>query len=129
MTPFNPKKVKKSWGYERWLANNEEEDYCGKILHIKEGKSTSLHYHIEKHETFYVLKGTLMVEMWKYGAPEELRKIGVEGGEHGFSVICEEGKSMEMDRGRMHKLIAHEGDVSLIEISTFHKDKDSHRME
>ena len=29
------KKVDKEWGYELWLANNEEENYCGKLLYIK----------------------------------------------------------------------------------------------
>ena len=36
MAPFNPKKVEKEWGYEIWLANDEKEDYCGKILFIKD---------------------------------------------------------------------------------------------
>ena len=34
--------VDKDWGYEIWLANNEKENYCGKILYINEGKSTSI---------------------------------------------------------------------------------------
>ena len=57
MTPFKPKEVEKCWGHEIWLANNKENDYCGKILFIKEGESTSMHYHENKHETFYVLSG------------------------------------------------------------------------
>ena len=31
----NVKKVDKPWGYEIWMANNEANDYCGKILFIK----------------------------------------------------------------------------------------------
>ena len=58
-----PKKVDKDWGFEIWLANNEKENYCGKILGIFEDKSTSMHYHVNKHETFYVLEGTLEVDM------------------------------------------------------------------
>ena len=65
MVPFNPKKVEKDWGYELWLANNQDNNYCGKILFIEKGNSTSMHYHEDKHETFYVIDGTLRVDMLK----------------------------------------------------------------
>ena len=54
--------VGKSWGKEEWFANNETEDYCGKVLTILKDQSTSMHYHADKHETFYVLEGTLQVD-------------------------------------------------------------------
>jgi len=119
MVPFNPKKVEKEWGYEVWLANNKDEDYCGKILFIEKGKSTSMHYHIDKHETFYVIDGTLRVDM--------LRDKN-EPDHHPFTMTCKEGESMEMQREQAHKLIAAEGNVTLIEISKFHRDEDSHRL-
>ena len=53
------KTVIKEWGSELWLANNKEHDYCGKILTINPGCSTSLHFHANKHETFYVIEGEL----------------------------------------------------------------------
>tara|TARA_Y100000310_G_C20587276_1_gene766131 strand:+ start:1032 stop:1394 length:363 start_codon:yes stop_codon:yes gene_type:complete len=118
MTPMKPKKVHKEWGHELWLANNEREDYCGKILHIKEGKSTSMHYHNRKHETFYVLEGTLMVDSL----------VDLYKQDDKFSITCEKGSTLEMARDKAHKLIAHEGDVTLIEISTFHRDEDSFRL-
>ena len=119
MVPFNPKKVEKDWGGEIWLANNLSEDYCGKILHIKEGKSTSMHYHVDKHETFHVLEGTLRVDMlWDRDNPEA----------HPFTMTCKRGESMEMERNRAHKLMAEREDVTLIEISKFHKDEDSYRL-
>lgn len=43
--------VEKEWGHEIWLANNEKENYCGKILHINQGHTSSMHFHMEKHET------------------------------------------------------------------------------
>ena len=86
--PNAVKKVEKEWGYELWLANNEEENYCGKILFIKKGYQGSMHFHSKKHETFYILE----------------------------------------DRLKPHQLIAHEGDVKFIEISTFHRDSDSYRV-
>ena len=56
------KVVEKEWGREIWMANNQEEDYCGKILQINQGYNTSLHFHLEKHETFYITKGQLQVD-------------------------------------------------------------------
>ncbi len=119
MVPINPKKVEKRWGHEIWLANNQVEDYCGKILFIKKGRSTSMHYHISKHETFYVLDGTLRVDMLRaLDQPEA----------HPFTITCMKGESMEMDRSRPHKLMAVEEDVTLIEVSKFHRDEDSYRL-
>ena len=57
------KKIKKDWGYELWLVNNKEEDYCGKILCINEGCKGSMHFHANKHETFYILEGKLKIEI------------------------------------------------------------------
>jgi len=119
MVPFNPKKVDKEWGYELWLVNNKNEDYCGKILFIEGGKSTSMHYHSEKHETFHVIEGLLRVDM--------LRDKD-EPSHQPFTMTCKEGESMEMEREQPHKLRADKEDVTLIEISKFHKDEDSHRL-
>ena len=119
MTSFNPKKVDKDWGYELWLANNENENYCGKILFIEQGKSTSMHYHLEKHETFHVVEGFLSVDMLQDKDEPDHQPL---------TITCEEGKSMEMERGRAHKLRASKGHVTLIEVSNFHRDEDSHRL-
>ena len=89
------KKVKKDWGYELWLVNNKEENYCGKILYINEGCAGSMHFHANKHETFYIL---------------------------------EEGDTFVLARLKPHQLIAHEGDVKFLEVSTFHEDSDSYRV-
>jgi len=119
MVPFNPKKVEKDWGHEIWLANNNKEDYCGKILFIKQGYHSSMHYHVDKHETFYVLEGVLRVDMLHDIAKPD---------HHPFTMTCKQGESMEMERGQAHMLRADEGDVTLIEISKFHRDEDSHRL-
>ena len=42
MMKQTPKKVQKQWGYELWLANNEENNYCGKILHVNSGHKLSM---------------------------------------------------------------------------------------
>lgn len=119
MIPLTPKKVEKSWGHEIWLANNEKEDYCGKILLIKEGHHSSMHFHLDKHETFYVLEGTLRVDMLRDRNNPDA---------HPFTMTIQKGESMEMKREQTHMLMADGGDVTLIEISKFHRDEDSHRL-
>ena len=118
MTPFKPKRVEKEWGYEIWLANNKEENYCSKILFIEKNKSTSMHYHLKKHETMHILKGALMIDSLADRHSQAYK----------FSVTSEEGESVEIERGRAHKLIAHHEDTTIIEASTFHEDEDSYRL-
>lgn len=108
--------VEKTWGRELWLVNNEEEDYCSKILEINEGGGTHMHFHMLKHETFYVMSGTLY-----------LRLIDTSNAEW-KEYQLEEGKTFEIARGIPHKLKAVKGDVKLIETSTFHRDEDSYRI-
>tara|TARA_R100000742_G_C4268394_1_gene86753 strand:- start:367 stop:747 length:381 start_codon:yes stop_codon:yes gene_type:complete len=112
------KKVDKEWGYELWLANNEEENYCGKLLYIKKGHGSSMHYHSLKHETFYILRGRL-----------ELQLIDTQSTEKS-SVIMEEGDTFVLPRLLPHRLAPAEGEefVEFIEISTFHRDSDSYRV-
>ena len=50
--------VKKGWGKEIWFVNNDE--YCGKILCFDKGKKFSMHYHVEKKETWYIAKGKFL---------------------------------------------------------------------
>lgn len=49
------RQILKDWGKELWIA--EEAEYGGKILIIRENKSTSQHYHKDKKETIYCFKG------------------------------------------------------------------------
>ena len=53
-------KIMKPWGYEIIIAHTDR--YAGKILHIKAGEETSLHYHAKKKETIYLYKGAIKVE-------------------------------------------------------------------
>jgi len=116
MEPITKAKIiKKRWGGETWLANNEVEDYCGKILHLNSGQSTSMHYHLDKHETFYVLEGQLTLEL-----------LDTRGGEKS-QVILDVGEGYEIKRGQPHQLSATVF-TRIIEISTFHRNEDSHRL-
>ena len=108
--------VEKRWGHEIWFANNEEENYCGKELFIKEDCHTSMHFHLEKHEVFYILEGQLALELID-------TKIG-----QSCLIVLNKGDKYEIEQGQPHQLIAYKGSVKLIEASTFHKNSDSYRV-
>lgn len=108
--------VEKRWGHEIWFANNEQENYCGKELFIEEDCYTSMHFHLDKHEVFYILEGQLHLGLID-------TKTG--GSSH---IILNKGDKYEISQGEPHQLIAHKGSVKLIEASTFHKDSDSYRV-
>ena len=110
------KKVDKSWGYEICRVNNKEEDYCSKIISINEGCSTSMHYHIHKHETFYVRVGSLRVATLDTSTAQT------------ESHLLNVGDVLEIDRYLPHQLIAHNGPVEIDETSTYSCTTDSHRV-
>ncbi len=113
---LKPIKVDKPWGSETWICNNKEEDYCSKLLYIKKGHSTHMHFHIAKHETFYVISGSLF-----------LSHIDASNADIVERVIFK-GETVEVPRGLPHKLEADGSDVELIETSTYHRDSDSYRV-
>lgn len=104
--------VPKRWGSERWLANTP--DYCGKLLLLKRGCGTSLHYHERKHETFYVLEGLLRVRL---------------GSRMQRAELLLPTQAMELPPRTPHRL-ENAGDETLVvlEISTHHDDADSFRL-
>ena len=93
----------KGWGDELWITNNEK--YCGKILRFNKGASFSMHYHIQKEETWCVIKGRLKLER-----------------------LLEEGDVVHLKPCTPHKLTALE-DSTVFEVSTQHFSEDSYRVE
>ena len=108
--------VPKEWGHEIWLANNESENYCGKILYIDEGCSSSMHFHAQKHESFYTLEGILRIDIIDTQTGKIRMRTHVPG------------DTFTMERNRPHQLSGINGPVKFIEISTFHRDSDSFRV-
>ena len=51
--------VEKGWGSELIWATNDR--YCGKLMNFNTGARFSMHFHAEKHETWYVLSGKFVV--------------------------------------------------------------------
>ncbi len=44
---------------EFWIANETEHGYCGKYLFVFDGQTCPHHFHKMKHETFFVVKGSI----------------------------------------------------------------------
>ena len=108
------KVVKKGWGKEIWFVNNN--DYCGKILCFNKGKKFSMHYHVEKKETWYIAKGKFL---FSWICPTE-GKV--------YSEYLNVGDVITNEKGEAHQMEALE-DSEIFEVSTFHKDSDSYRIE
>ena len=107
--------VKKGWGYEKWIVNNEE--YCGKLLFFLRDKRCSWHYHVLKDEVFYIQSGKILV---KYSDDDDI--------ETAKERILEKGDNFHVYRGLRHQMIALE-DTELFEFSTQHFDSDSYRIQ
>mgnify|MGYP000495345998 CR=1 FL=1 len=44
---------------EFWIVNDEKAGYCGKFLFVKDKQTCPYHHHLKKHETFYIVKGSV----------------------------------------------------------------------
>jgi mannose-6-phosphate isomerase-like protein (cupin superfamily) len=105
--------VPKGWGKEIIFVNNPE--YCGKILCFDKGKKFSMHYHLQKKETWYVNKGRFVL-YW----------IETETGTSHTEYLSV-GDVITNERGEPHQLEALE-DSEVFEVSTRHYDEDSFRI-
>jgi len=99
--------IKKVWGEEHWLVN---EDYCGKRLMLNKGHRCSLHYHKIKDETFYVVKGKVLLEL------------------NGEKIIMNQGDLQRIKPQDVHRFSGLE-DSEIIEFSTHHDEDDCYRIE
>jgi len=107
------KKITKNWGYELIIENNE--NYCGKILHFETKAKFSMHFHMLKHETWYVQSGKFIY-----------RWIDTQNAEQHEREISQ-GDVIVIKPGHPHQLEALEkGDI--FEVSTKHYDSDSYRV-
>lgn len=107
-------KVEKGWGHELIFAN--EPLYCGKILHFNTGEKTSMHFHAEKVETFYVLTGEYnIITIHTYDATRNVTHLMP-------------GEKMDIPRLFPHQIVSVFGG-DIIEVSTHDEASDSYRIE
>jgi mannose-6-phosphate isomerase-like protein (cupin superfamily) len=103
--------VKKEWGEEQWIVNR---DYCGKRLLLKQGYRCSLHQHVVKDETFYILSGEMKIEVGQDPGSLEVRTL-------------RRGDVLHLSPGTWHRFTGLT-DVEFIEFSTHHEDSDTVRL-
>ncbi|MCM8820578.1 MAG: cupin domain-containing protein [Candidatus Omnitrophica bacterium] len=80
------------------IANEIEEGYCGKFIFMFKGQKCPEHFHKRKHETFFVLRGNVLMEI------------------NGKPVVLKEGDVLPMERGKLHTFKAIT-DSLIIEVS------------
>lgn len=105
--------VTKAWGYENIFVNNEK--YCGKILHFNKTSCFSMHFHIQKEETWFIYSGKFLM---KYIDTTNANIL---------EITLEKGDIITNKIGQPHQLFCiEEGDI--FEVSTQHFDSDSYRV-
>jgi len=107
------KYVPKLWGSEEWLVNTDK--YCAKRLNLIQGYQCSLHMHKKKDETFYILGGTVELDI----------KIN----DYTFVIKLREGKQIRIKPGVYHRFRSLTPKSVILEVSTPHSDSDSYRLE
>ena len=90
----------KPWGREIKWADMKGK-YTGKILYIRKGKRLSKQYHKSKVESMMVLFGTLYLEY------------------KDKMLVLNTGQSIDIPCGTIHRPIAIDTDVTILEISTW----------
>ena len=105
--------VPKGWGNELIIENNEM--YCGILLRFKSNCRFSMHYHMNKDETWYVQKGKFVY-----------RWIDTENADMNESIL-RKGDVVRQRPGQPHQLMALT-DGLIFEVSTHHEDSDSYRV-
>ncbi|MCW4040574.1 MAG: hypothetical protein NWE83_07460 [Candidatus Bathyarchaeota archaeon] len=108
------KVVEKRWGREIWFANDEDKDYCGKILEIDPNSQLSLHFHLIKQEHLFNMEGDCKVHYLSRGADIITFDLAV-------------GHSFLVKPGLVHRFSTEHG-CRLLEASTFHRDSDSYKV-
>ena len=105
--------VHKGWGEEIIIENNEK--YCGKILIFKQGCKFSMHYHMNKDETWWVEYGEFLYR-WIDTETAEMNEVKLE-----------EGDVVRQRPGQPNQLEAI-SNGRIFEVSTHHEDSDSYRV-
>ena len=106
-------RVPKGWGEEIIIENNE--NYCGKILVFEPECKFSMHYHMNKDETWYVEDGEF-----------EYRWIDTEKALI-HTEILKPGDVVRQRPGQPHQLESLTYG-RIFEVSTHHEDSDSYRV-
>lgn len=95
---FGLKRFRETGEIEFWIANEKDLGYCGKFLFVFDGQTCPTHHHAIKHETFFVVKGSI--------------RMNVNGGER----LMAEGDLLAMPPGAVHSFTG-VGPALILEVS------------
>ena len=115
LTMKNKGYVEKAWGYELIWATNDL--YCGKLMvFAKPGAKSSMHFHKNKDETWFVNAGQFM-----------LRYIDTKTGEQ-KEMLIKEGDTWNNPPLQPHQLEALQPNSIIFEVSTADDTDDTYRL-
>lgn len=115
--------VNKKWGYEIWIENSSL--YCGKHLHVLPNKKCSVHYHKNKTETFYIINGSLSIEISSILDKDSW----LNNSSFINKIVLNRGESLTIEPLVAHRFTsATNYPCDFMEISTHHEDSDSYRI-
>ena len=80
------------------IANNLEQGYCGKLMFMFAGQTCPTHHHAVKHETFFVVRGSVDMDL------------------NGRGLVLHQGVTLVVGQGDRHRFTARE-DSLLLECS------------
>lgn len=103
------KMIDKVWGRELWIVNCDK--YCGKLLMLVKGCTSSYHYHKKKQETFFCTNGEVA--------------LTIDGKDYMLSPFSRPKTIMPNQKHKFYAIT----NATILEISTEHDDKDVFRLE
>jgi len=106
--------VKKGWGREIIFASNEL--YTGKLLEFEKNGKMSLHFHKNKTETWYVLKGQFSLTLLNLENAEKRTKR------------FDQGESLHIEPFHPHQLECLSDGGVIVEVSTQDDPHDNYRI-
>jgi len=89
---------KKQWGLELVWSNTE--NYSSKIILIKEGEKLPYIYHKKQDITLFILQGRVLLVI------------------EGKNKMLEEGETYHIPPKLMHRIMAFQGDSTILEVGT-----------
>jgi quercetin dioxygenase-like cupin family protein len=107
---FHGATVFKPWGFEYLFYDAEDKGSCGWMLHIENGKGTSMHCHAKKSTIVHVVSGLL-----------HLRTLA-------NSKICVPGTMIVIEKGVFHAMAALADDTRVIELESPSEKTDAIRL-
>lgn len=107
-------KVEKTWGYEDIIITNDL--YCLKYLVFKNKSKSSMHFHMNKHETWKVVVGSFQVHVL------DMKDCSI------TTHVLNTGDTWINEPMKAHQLESLEDDSIIMEVSTSDSIEDNYKV-